>query len=165
MQNIEDVYVEYSKLIYKYLFCLTHNNEIAEELTQDTFLCAIKNINNFKENCKISTWLCEIAKHLWYKELKKMKKANILPIDEISINLKNEEDIETKIIRNNERELLYENIEKLPNDLREIIYLRIVGEFSFKQIGEILGKNENWARVTFYRGKEKLKEGGYNEKD
>lgn len=165
MQNIEDVYVEYSKLIYKYLFCLTHNNEIAEELTQDTFLCAIKNINNFNGNCKISTWLCEIAKHLWYKELKKMKKTNILPIDEISISLKNEEDIETKIIQNNERELLYGKIEKLPNDLKEIIYLRIVGEFSFKQIGEILGKNENWARVTFYRGKEKLKDGGYNEKD
>lgn len=165
MQNIEDVYVEYSKLIYKYLFCLTHNSEIAEELTQDTFLCAIKDIVNFKGNCKISTWLCEIAKHLWYKELKRMKKTNILPIDEISVNLKNEEDIETKIIQNNEREMLYRKIEKLPNELREIIYLRIVGEFSFKQIGEILGKNENWARVTFYRGKEKLKEGGYNEKE
>ena len=56
-------------------------------------------------------------------------------------------------------------IEKLPNELREIIYLRIVGEFSFKQIGEILGKNENWARVTFYRGKEKMKEGDLNEKE
>lgn len=163
MQNIENVYVEYSKLIYKYLFCLTHNSEIAEELTQDTFLCAIKDIDNFKGNCKISTWLCEIAKHLWYKELKRIKKTNILPIDEISVNLKNEEDIETKIIQNNEREMLYRKIEELPNELREIIYLRIVGEFSFKQIGEILGRNENWARVTFYRGKEKLKEGGYNE--
>lgn len=165
MQNIEDVYVAYSKLIYKYLFCLTHNSEIAEELTQDTFLCAIKDIHNFKGKCKISTWLCEIAKHLWYKELKRIKKTNIIPIDEISINLKNEEDLETKIIQNNEKEMLYIKIEKLPNELREIIYLRIVGEFSFKQIGEILGKNENWARVNFYRGKEKLKEGGYNEKE
>ena len=112
----------------------------------------------------MSTWLCQIAKNLWYKELRKIKKANIIPIDEISVNIKNEEDIETKIIQNNEKEILYKMIERLPNELREIIYLRIVGEFSFKQIGEILGKNENWARVTFYRGKEKMKEGDLNEK-
>lgn len=164
MQNIEEVYLEHSKLVYKYLFCLTHNNELAEELTQETFVCAIKEINNFKGNSKLSTWLCQIAKNLWYKELRKIKKANIIPIDEISVNIKNEEDIETKIIQNNEKEILYKMIERLPNELREIIYLRIVGEFSFKQIGEILGKNENWARVTFYRGKEKMKEGDLNEK-
>ena len=164
MQNIEEVYLEHSKLVYKYLFCLTHNNELAEELTQETFICAIKEINNFKGNSKLSTWLCQIAKNLWYKELRKIKKANIIPIDEISVNIKNEEDIETKIIQNNEKEILYKMIERLPNELREIIYLRIVGEFSFKQIGEILGKNENWARVTFYRGKEKMKEGDLNEK-
>ncbi len=165
MQNIEEVYLEHSKLVYKYLFCLTHNNELAEELTQETFVCAIKEINNFKGNSKLSTWLCQIAKNLWYKELRKIKKAKIIPIDEISVNIKNEEDIETKIIQNNEKEILYKMIEKLPNELREIIYLRIVGEFSFKQIGEILGKNENWARVTFYRGKEKMKEGDLNEKE
>lgn len=164
MQNIEEVYLEHSKLVYKYLFCLTHNNELAEELTQETFVYAIKEINNFKGNSKLSTWLCQIAKNLWYKELRKIKKAKIIPIDEISVNIKNEEDIETKIIQNNEKEILYKMIEKLPNELREIIYLRIVGEFSFKQIGEILGKNENWARVTFYRGKEKMKEGDLNEK-
>lgn len=164
MQNIEEVYLEHSKLVYKYLFCLTHNNELAEELTQETFVCAIKEINNFKGNSKLSTWLCQIAKNLWYKELRKIKKAKIIPIDEISVNIKNEEDIETKIIQNNEKEILYKMIERLPNELREIIYLRIVGEFSFKQIGEILGKNENWARVTFYRGKEKMKEGDLNEK-
>lgn len=165
MQNIEEVYLEHSKLVYKYLFCLTHNNELAEELTQETFVCAIKEINNFKGNSKLSTWLCQIAKNLWYKELRKIKKTKIIPIDEISVNIKNEEDIETKIIQNNEKEILYKMIEKLPNELREIIYLRIVGEFSFKQIGEILGKNENWARVTFYRGKEKMKEGDLNEKE
>ena len=164
MQNIEEVYLEHSKLVYKYLFCLTHNNELAEELTQETFVCAIKEINNFTGNSKLSTWLCQIAKNLWYKELRKIKKAKIIPIDEISVNIKNEEDIETKIIQNNEKEILYKMIERLPNELREIIYLRIVGEFSFKQIGEILGKNENWARVTFYRGKEKMKEGDLNEK-
>ncbi len=163
MQNIENVYKEHSKLVYKYLFCLTHNSELAEELTQDTFLCAIKNIDNFKNNCKMSTWLCEIAKHLWYKELKKAKRSNTIYIDEISKSIESEENIEDKIIKRDERERLYKKIESLPEEIKEIVYLRIVGELSFKQIGEMLGKNENWARVTFYRGKEKMKEGDYNE--
>lgn len=163
MQNIEDVYKEHSKLVYKYLFCLTHNSELAEELTQDTFVYAIKSIENFKNNCKMSTWLCQIAKHLWYKEIKKARRTNTIHIDEISISIESEENIEDKIIKRDERERLYKKIESLPEEIKEIVYLRIVGELSFKQIGEMLGKNENWARVTFYRGKEKMKEGDYNE--
>lgn len=164
MQNIENVYLEHSKLVYKYLFCLTHNSEIAEELTQDTFVQALKNIDKFKGNCKISTWLCKIAKNLWYKELKKMKKLDTIPIDEISQKIKNDDNnLEEEVINKAEKEELYKKIENLSEGLKEIIYLRIIGELSFKQIGEILGKNENWARVNFYRGKEKMKEGGYNE--
>lgn len=163
MQNIENVYLEHSKLVYKYLFCLTHNSEIAEELTQDTFIQALKNIDKFKGDCKISTWLCKIAKNLWYKELKKMKKLDTIPIDEISQKIKNDDNLEEKVINKAEKEELYKKIENLSEGLKEIIYLRIIGELSFKQIGEILGKNENWARVNFYRGKEKMKEGGYNE--
>lgn len=163
MQNIEDVYKEHSKLVYKYLFCLTHNSELAEELTQDTFVYAIKSIENFKNNCKMSTWLCQIAKHLWYKEIKKARRTNTIHIDEISRSIESEENIEDKIIKRDERERLYKKIESLPEEIKEIVYLRIVGELSFKQIGEMLGKNENWARVTFYRGKEKMKEGDYNE--
>ncbi len=164
MQNIENVYLEHSKLVYKYLFCLTHNSEIAEELTQDTFIQALKNIDKFKGDCKISTWLCKIAKNLWYKELKKMKKLDTIPIDEISQKIKNDDNnLEEEVINKAEKEELYKKIENLSEGLKEIIYLRIIGELSFKQIGEILGKNENWARVNFYRGKEKMKEGGYNE--
>ena len=74
MQNIEEVYKQYSNTVYKYLFCLTGKEEIAEDLTQETFAIAIKQINKFRGDCKISVWLCQIAKHLWYKELKKSKK-------------------------------------------------------------------------------------------
>lgn len=167
MQNIEDmedIYLKYGKLIYKYLFCLTHDSEIAEELTQDTFVCAIKQIENFKGNSKVSTWLCKIAKNLWYKQLKKEKKANVVNIEHISKDIKNDENIEEEVIQRVAKQDLYKKIENLPKKVREIIYLRIIGEFSFKQIGEMLGKNENWARVTFYRGKEKMKEGDCNEK-
>lgn len=77
MQNIEEVYKEYSNTVFKYLFCLTGKEETAEDLTQETFAIAIKEIGKFRGDCKISVWLCQIAKHLWYKELKNIRKIQI----------------------------------------------------------------------------------------
>lgn len=70
-QNLEEVYNENASAVYKYLLCLTHDVYLAEELTQETFYQAAKGIHNFRGDCKISVWLCQIAKRLWYKELKK----------------------------------------------------------------------------------------------
>ena len=75
MQDMEQIYEKYFETVNKYLFCLTHNSDISEELTQETFYRAVKNINKFKGNCKMSVWLCQIAKNLWYDELKKNKKS------------------------------------------------------------------------------------------
>ena len=66
MQDMEQIYEQYFEAVYKYLFCLTCNSDIAEELTQETFYRAVKKIHTFKEDCKISVWLCQIAKNLWY---------------------------------------------------------------------------------------------------
>lgn len=164
MQDIENIYKEYSKLIFKYLFCLSHNAEIAEDLMQETFLCAVNNINKFKGNCKISSWLCQIAKHLWYKELKKIKKYNLVQIDDIMENLKDTDNLDETIENNERKQELYNKIQMLKGNVRQVMELRIIGEFSFKQIGDILGKNENWARVTYYRGKEQIRGGKDYEK-
>ena len=59
---------------------------------------------------------------------------------------------------------LYRKLQKLDNLTREVIYLRITGELSFKEIAAILNRTENWARVTFYRGKNKMREVDENEK-
>ena len=70
---MEKIYQEYSETVYKYLFCLTSDADLAEDLTQETFAIAVKNIPKFRGDCKVSSWLCQIAKHLWYKELKRNK--------------------------------------------------------------------------------------------
>ena len=162
MQDIEKVYEEYFEIVNKYLFCLTHNSDISEELTQETFYIAVKKINTFKENCKISVWLCQIAKNLWYDYCRKYRK--IIDIDDETLNnLQVKETVESIIITQDEKMNLYKKLQNLDEKTREVIYLRITGELSFKEIGIILDKNENWARVTFYRGKNKLKEGEKNE--
>lgn len=74
MQNIEQIYKEYSKMVNKYLFCLTRDSDVAEELTQETFYKAIKKLDTYRGESKISVWLCQIAKNIWYNELKKRKR-------------------------------------------------------------------------------------------
>lgn len=162
MQNIENVYRENFNMVYKYLFCLTHNVDIAEELTQETFYIAVKHIKSFRGECKISVWLCQIAKNLWYKEFKKKNKElcnEIINIEDIEEN----ETIEDRVVYNNEKSELYKKIKGLDEKTRQVIYLRIRGELSFKEIGNIMNQTENWARITFYRGKIKMKEGNENE--
>ena len=162
MQNIEEIYKEHSNAVYKYLFCLTGNDELSEELTQETFSIAVKEIKKFKGNCKVSVWLCQIAKHLWYKELKKNKRNTSLEDIE---DLQDGEQLEDIILKKEEKLKLYKDIQKLDEKSKELIYLRMVGNLSFTEIGEILEKTPNWARVNFYRAKQKIKEVSENGKE
>ena len=161
MQDIEKIYKENFETVNKYLFCLTKNWDLAEELTEETFYRAVEKIGKFKGESKISTWLCQIAKNLYYDVLRKNKK--IVNTEYNLLELEAEESTEEKVILNDEKITLYKNLQKLDEKTREVIYLKITGELSFKEIGEILNKTENWARVTFYRGKQKMKEGDSNE--
>ncbi len=155
MQDMEQIYEEYFETVNKYLFCLTHNNDISEELTQETFYKAVKKINTYKGECKMSVWLCQIAKNLWYDQCRKNKK--IVNTNEL-VNMQDTNTTDEYVIYNDEKMLLYKKMQKLDEKTREVIYLRITGELSFKEIGVILNQTENWARVTFYRGKNMLKE-------
>ena len=73
--------------------------------------------------------------------------------------IQSEEKIEETVISNDNKVRLYKKMQSLDKLTREVIYLRITGELSFKEIADVLEKTETWARVTFYRGKQKLKEG------
>ena len=157
MQDIEKIYEEYFETVNKYLFCLTRNQNISEELTQETFYKAVKKIDTYKGECKMSVWLCQIAKNLWYDECRKNKKFKNISENEF-FNIEEKNTIEEKIVSEEEKIEIYRKMQKLDEKTREVMYLRISGELSFKEIGIILNKTENWARVTFYRGKNKLKE-------
>ena len=164
MQNIEEIYKEYSITVYKYLFCLTQNRDISEELTQETFAIAVEDIKKFRGECKLSVWLCQIAKHLWYKELKKSKKNANVSFEEVNDTILYDESLEEIICEKEEKLKLFKDMQKLDEKSREVMYLRMVGNLSYEEIGEILGKTANWSRVTFYREKKKIREGNKDEK-
>ena len=164
MQSLEEMYKDNFDTVYKYLVCLTHDTNTSEELTQETFYKALKNIHRFKGESKLSTWLCQIAKNLWYDELKKKKITNISFEENLNfIETASNENVEEKIVSKDNKIKVYEKLQKLDSLTREVMYMRITGDLSFKEIGTILNKTENWARVTYYRGKQKLKEVEQNE--
>ena len=106
----------------------------------------------------MSVWLCQIAKNLWFDYCRKNKKI-AKEKEQEEIHEQMIDATEEQVISKDEKISLYRKMQKLDEITREVIYLRITGELSFKEIGIILNKTENWARVTFYRGKQKLKEG------
>lgn len=157
---MDEVYKKYSKMVFYYLNSLSGNSDIAEELTQETFYKAIKGIKKFNYECKISTWLCKIAKNTWNDYLRKEKNQANYSIDDENFIEKMifEQSFEDNINNKLEKISLYKYIHGLDEDTREVFYLRLKGELSFKEIGEILNKSEEWARLVYYRGKIKLKE-------
>lgn len=161
---MDAIYKKYCKCVYNFLYKLTNDIELSEELTQETFYTAIKKINTLNKKESIRTWLYQIAKNKWKDYLKKNKKANI-DLDENTVeNLVANCDIEEDMIAKDNIIEFYKKIHMLDIDTREIIYLKIIRNFTFKEISQILGKNEEWARTKFYRGKLKLKESLKDEK-
>ena len=161
---MDAIYKKYCKCVYNFLYKLTNDIELSEELTQETFYTAIKKINTLNKKESIRTWLYQIAKNKWKDYLKKNQKANI-DLDENTVeNLVANYDIEEDMIAKDNIIEFYKKIHMLDIDTREIIYLKIIRNFTFKEISQILGKNEEWARTKFYRGKLKLKESLQDEK-
>ena len=154
MEDIEKIYKKYANLIKNYIFFITRNRDLSEEIMQETFVVAIDGINKFRGDCEISVWLRSIAKKILYKRLKKDNLGKTISIHELE--LEDTKQVESEYIENNGKLKLYEALQNLDANTREVMYLRLTGELTFKEIGKILHKSENWARVTFFRGKQKL---------
>lgn len=161
---MDAIYIKYCKCVYNFLYKLTNDIELSEELTQETFYTAIKKINTLNKKERIRTWLYQIAKNKWKDYLRKNKKANIDLEENTVENLVANYDIEEDMIAKDNIIEFYKKIHMLDIDTREIIYLKIIRNFTFKEISQTLGKNEEWARTKFYRGKLKLKESLKDEK-
>jgi len=161
----EDFYEQHAKNVYRYLFSLSGEADIAEELTQETFYQALKNMKTYRGDSTPQVWLCAIAKRLWFKELDRRNRT--VRMDESSFShVAAPDDPAKEYEKQDERFTLYRAIRQLDADTREVIYLRLAGDFSFRDIGDILGRSEVWARVRFYRGKEELAKiigGGHDE--
>lgn len=156
MRDMRKAYEEYFDTVYGYLLVLTNRNyDLAEELTQETFYRATKNVSKFRGDCKMSTWLCQIAKYTFYQYVDKSKKRVEVSFESVEEPAMSEE-VEQAYMDNEAKLAIYKKIQALNSPMRDVFMLRLTGDLSFREIGDILGKTENWARLTYYRAKQIL---------
>nr|WP_244990622.1 RNA polymerase sigma factor [Clostridium algidicarnis] len=153
--EFEEIYSEYFKDVYRYVLSLSKNESIAEDITQETFFKALKNIDSFKRNCKMSVWLCQIAKNSYFSYLKKEQKIFERVEDMVDVF---DVDFEQILFDDESAFEIHKLIHKLEEPFKEVFTLRFFGDLSFSKIAELFGKTESWARVTYHRARIKLKE-------
>lgn len=154
MQDFEEIYRDYYSLVYGYIGKLCADENIAEEITQETFFKVLKNIKSYRGECKLSVWICQIAKNTYLSYLKKQKKLTQLPEEMVSEN----DSVEQLLVDKEMALKIHEILHRMEEPYREVFWMRTFGELAFSQIGKVHGKTESWARVTYHRAKMKIKE-------
>ena len=154
--DFEKVYSEYYDTVFRYILSLCKDEAWAEEITQEAFFKALKKIDSFRGECKLSAWLCQIAKNTFYTQAKKYNRE--VP-ESILDTISHCDTIKQEIIRKEDVCEIHKVLHTLDEPYKEVFWMRIFGELSFKDISDLFGKTESCARVTYHRAKIKIKEG------
>ena len=153
--DYEKLYNSYYMQVYSYAVALTKNPEQAEEIAQHTFVKALSSKAGYKGKSSELTWLCSIAKNLYYDELRRNQRLSSLGEN---LHISSEVDIEQVVSDSDMAFRIHLVLHKLDEPYKEVFQLRVFGELSFSQIATIFGKTESWARVTYHRAKLKIQE-------
>jgi len=153
MKEFDAIFQYFTPVVYHFLLSLCGNESLAEELTSETFYQAYLHIGQFRGDCKIETWLCQIAKNALIKE--KKRHSRFAGPDALENTVDDTNVFEA--FANREQALrIHRHLHVLKEPYREVFMLRVFGDLSFKEIAAVCGKSESWAKVTFYRAKSKL---------
>lgn len=155
MKEFEKIYSEYYDTVFQYVLSLCRDEHQAEEITQEAFFKALKSIDTFRGECKLSVWLCQIAKNTFYTVSKRQQRQADYPLEMIQ----SEGSLEKRLADKEDALQIHRLLHSLDEPYKEVFWMRTFGELSFKEIGVLFGKTESWARVTYHRAKMKIKEG------
>ncbi|MBQ1463918.1 MAG: sigma-70 family RNA polymerase sigma factor [Ruminococcus sp.] len=154
MKNeLDQIYREYAGDVYAYALSICRNQAMAQDILQDTMLKAVTSYDTFRGDCSVKSWLCAIAKNLCLNAMKRADNNN-LPVEESAVP--HPVNIEQQLSDNDTAMRIHKHLHSLDEPYREVFSLRVFAELKFDDIGKIFGKSGNWARVTFFRAKEKL---------
>ena len=151
--EFEQIYNAYFKPVYLYVLQLSGDEHVAEEITSDTFFKAISSIDSFRGDCEMRVWLCQIAKNTYYSYLKKNRIA--VSIDEPAVQSIPDTavPIEIQLSDKEDARLIRMILHDMSEPYKEVFMWRVFGELSFKEIGTLYGKTDNWACVTYHRAR------------
>lgn len=167
MTEFEKIYRTYFDDVYLYIRRLSGDEDIAEEITSEAFFKAMRGVGSFRGDCDIRVWLCQIAKNCYYTYLKKSKQTERIDDAQLSELPSEDGTIEEQCEKREEAARIRTVLHHVPEPYKEVFMWRVFAELSFKQIGQLFGKSENWACVTYHRAKTMIKsrlEGKSNEK-
>ena len=148
--DFEEIYKAYFKDVYRYTCSLSADTSIAEEVTQETFVKALKAIDRFDGTKDIRSWLFTIAKNTYYSYCRRQKAA--YPTEEEASDIS----LGEQLVDEEHAFLIHQFIHGMEEPYKEVFYLRVFGELPFEKIGSLFGKSDSWARVTYYRAKKKI---------
>lgn len=152
--EFEEVYSEYFRHVYRYLCSLTENGDLAEELTQETFMKAMKAIDRYDGKKTVLAWLFTIARNTYYSCLRRSKRFSPEPVDENL--LVSDENPAEQILLDETVADIQKFIHGMKEPYKEVFTLRVYGELDYDRIGMLFGKSGGWARVTYCRAKKMI---------
>ena len=155
--KFEDMYQRFFKDVYLFVFSISKDRQIAEDITQETFFKALKEIKNFRGDCSVKSWLCQIAKNLYISQMRKKSMISLEDMDAVP-NQISATNIEQEYIQKEDKLSVYKVLHFLEEPYKEIFLLRTLGDLSFKEIADVFHKTESWARVTYHRARLKIQE-------
>lgn len=158
MTDFEKIYRKHFSDVYRYLLKLSGDELTAEEITSETFLKAIKSIDSFRGDCEIRVWLCQIAKNCYFSYIKKHSPERNEELNENVLSLSEEKSLSDKVQERSEALMVQKILFELGDPYKDVFMWRFYAELSFKEIGMIYGKSENWACVTYHRTRKMIKE-------
>ena len=153
--EFEEIYTTYFRDVFLYIRRLSDNEHLAEEITSETFFKAISSIESFRGDCDIRVWLCQIAKNCYFTYLKKTQRIDSIEDIEIA---EQSENFEERFFQKDAAMQIQKVLHDIPDPYKEVFMWRVFAEMSFKQIGQIFHKSENWACVTYHRARKMIKE-------
>ncbi len=158
MTEFEQIYRAYFQDVYLYLRRLSNDANLAEEITSETFFKAMQSIHGFRGDCDIRAWLCQIAKNCYYSHVREANRTDSLDEDRLQTLPQRGDAPEERVAQQDEAARVREALHALPEPYKEVFLWRVFAELSFRQIGQIFRKSENWACVTYHRARTKIRQ-------
>lgn len=163
--EFEEIYNKYFKDVYFYILRLSGDAHIAEEITSDTFFKAMKAVDKFRGDCEIRVWLCQIAKNCYYSFLKKNRREESIDAPELQNIADPKARTEEQLAQRETTAQIQRLLHELSEPYKEVFLWRTFADLSFKKIGQMFGKTDNWACVTYHRARTMLRKGLEESKD
>lgn len=153
MTDFEAIYTTYFDSVYQYTLSLCRDPHTAEEITQEAFYKAMTHLDRFDGRCRLYVWLCQIAKNTYLTYARRQRRRAPAPEGDGP----SQPGFEDEVLDRGSALELHKRLHQLREPYKEVFSLRVFGELSFSQIGQLFGKTDSWARLIFYRAKTELR--------